>query len=88
MRACILSVLANADADADAADDLAIPLVDADTAEWTFLTSVALDPRTLTDMLKWADADKWVATALAEIDDHVWNGTWVLTQFPSHGCLR
>ena len=36
----------------------------------------------LVDTLKWADADKWVTATLAEIDDHVWNGTWVLTQFP------
>ena len=44
--------------------------------------SVALEPRMLVDTLKWADADKWVTATLAEIDDHVWNGTWVLTQFP------
>ena len=57
-----------------------IPLVDA--VEWAFLMSVALELRTLADVLNWADADKWVATVLAEINGHVQNGTWVLTQLP------
>lgn len=64
----------------DGGDSLAIPLVDA--VEWAFLTSDSIEPRTLADALKRADADKWVAAALAEIDAHVRNGTWVLTQLP------
>jgi hypothetical protein len=71
--------LAEANA-AGPAEDLSIPLVDA--VEWAFLTSSDLKPKTLADTLKRADAEKWVAAALAEIEAHIRNGTWVLAQLP------
>jgi hypothetical protein len=79
-RAWLQGALAEANA-AGPAEDFSIPLVNA--IEWAFLTSSNLEPRTLVDTLKWADADKWVAAALAEIEVHIQNGTWVLAQLPA-----
>ena len=41
-----------------------------------------MQPKTLAEALKRSDADMWIAAALAEIDAHVRNNTWVLTQLP------
>ncbi len=79
-RVRVPGALAKANTVAAPSDDIAIPLVDA--VKFAFLMSVALEPRTLADALKRADADKWVAAALAKIDTHIRNGTWVLTQLP------
>ena len=57
-----------------------IPLVDA--VECALNTSVSIEPKTLADVLKRPDADRWVAAALAEIEAHLQNGTWELVQLP------
>ena len=59
---------------------ITIPLVDA--IEHAFSGSDTIEPRTLAEALKRPDADKWVAAALAEIEAHIQNGTWELTQLP------
>lgn len=79
-RAHLPGALAEVNTVTDTTEDLDIPLVNA--IKWAFLTSVILELKTLADALKQADADKWVDTALAEINAHVQNGTWVLTQLP------
>ena len=48
--------------------------------EFAFLTSVDLEPRTLPEALKPADADKGVAAAPAETRRIFVNGTWALAQ--------
>lgn len=63
-RAQVPGVLAEANS-AGPSDEFAVPLVDA--VEWAVIWSSDLEPRTLTDALKRADADKWVAAALAEM---------------------
>ena len=60
--------------------DVAIPLVDA--VECAFNTSGQMEPRTLADALSRPDAELWIATALAEIEAHLTNGTWELAQLP------
>ena len=83
LRACCPGALAEAHAvteQTNGGDDLAISLVDA--VKWAFLTSNSIKLRTLADALKHMDADKWVAAVLVEINAHVCNGTWVLTQLP------
>jgi transposase InsO family protein len=62
------------------AEEVAIPLHDA--VECALRTSDAIEPRTLAEALRRPDADKWVAAALAEIEAHLQNGTWVLAQLP------
>jgi hypothetical protein len=41
-----------------------------------------MEPKSFVDALRRPDADKWVAAALAEIEAHLENGTWELTQLP------
>ena len=45
-------------------------------------TSISIKLKTLADVLRWPDADKWVAATLVEIEAHIQNGTWELTQLP------
>ena len=68
-----LSVLA-----ADGA--VVVPIVDA--IECAFIVSQSMEPRTLAEALSRPDADSWISAALAEIEAHVANGTWELTQLP------
>jgi len=62
------------------ADGFAIPLVDA--VECALNTSVSIELKTLADTLRRPNVDKWVAAALAEIEVHIQNSTWELTQLP------
>ena len=79
-NARVPGALAEASTATDLGEEFAVPLVDA--VECAFLTSVEMEPKTLVEALKRADADKWIDAALSEIDAHVRNGTWVLTQLP------
>jgi hypothetical protein len=58
----------------------AIPLVDA--VECALNTSISIKLKTLADVLRQPDVDKWVTAALAEIEAHLQNGTWELAQLP------
>jgi len=77
---CVPGAFTEAFAIASFKEEFAVPLVDA--VECAFLTSVDLEPTTLADALTCADANKWIEAALAEIEAHIRNGTWVLTQLP------
>ena len=72
------------DANSSTASDTCIPLLDA--IECVFSTSLDLEPRTLRNMLSRTDAPKWVEAALKEIEAHIQNGTWELTQLPPGKC--
>jgi transposase InsO family protein len=72
--------LAEANSAMTAADDVAIPIVDA--IECAFITSQSMEPKTLAEALTRPDAESWISAALAEIEAHVENGTWKLAQLP------
>ena len=78
-RAWLPSALAKANS-AGPTHGFTIPLVDA--VECALNTSITIEPKTLANALKWPDADKWVAAALAEIEAHLQNSTWELAQLP------
>ena len=79
-NACIPGALTDALTTTDLSEEFAVPLVDA--VECAFLISVKMELKTLAEALTCADANKWIDAALSEIDTHVRNGTWVLTQLP------
>ena len=60
-----------------------IPVLDA--VEFAFSSGSDMEPRSLAEALRCPDADKWVEAVLKEIEAHIKNGTWELTQLPP-GC--
>ena len=73
----LLGALAEANS-AVVPDNVVVPLVDA--IGCIFLTSTAMEPKTLAEALTRPDADKWVMAALAEIEVHLQNRMWELAQ--------
>jgi len=76
-RAQVPGALAKANS-ANPASDFTIPLVDA--VECALSTSVSIEPKTLTDVLRCPNADKWIAATLTEIKAHLENSMWELAQ--------
>jgi len=76
-RAQLPGALAKANS-ARPAEGFAIPLVDA--VECALNTRVSIKLKTLANVLRQPDADKWVTAALVEIEVHIQNSTWELTQ--------
>ena len=61
-----------------ASNDVTVPIVD--VIECAFIASHSMELKLLTEALMHLDAESWISAALAEIEAHVENGTWELTQ--------
>jgi hypothetical protein len=65
---------------AESTEETLVPILVA--IEYAFATTGAAEPRTLAEAMTRPDAEKWLEAAYAELQAHVMNGTWELTQLP------